>query len=66
MVMGPRVRVPNRLGWWTEGALRSDTEMWVRKKNESSKDPGKERVRENEPHFPGSRGKAGRLRQREE
>lgn len=38
----------------------------MRRKNESSKDPGKGRVKENEPHLLGSGGKAGRLREREE
>lgn len=38
--------------------------MWIRRKNKSSKDPGKGRVKKKKPHFPRNGGKAGRLRQR--
>lgn len=52
-------------GWWTEDTLKNDTEVWVRRKK-SSEDPGKGRVESKDPHFLGSGGEAGRLKQREE
>lgn len=33
-------------GWSREAILRSDTETWVRRKHESSKDPGKGRLKQ--------------------
>lgn len=33
-------------GWSREATLRSDTETWVRRKHESSKDPGKGRLKQ--------------------